>query len=293
MPEALTNFPNGISAGAVVLTGPLNVEASDGESLIETIPNIGLGFDGIRFNGPLGIGKDPEVALDIIQVLENPRSSILVRNPVLKTGISLDPFWSTLNFNSYHNGVSKVAVGPYPVGVIHLNQNTGNLTIACGSAPGEGNTVSEYDNIRITNAEGYVGIQLHNKNPVALLHVGDGGPTPISAICSNIFHGAGHEFAYMGDWSKLANVATYGTDMTGTGGPRNVQIVVGGVTKLDYGVTATGVWTFKAPIVQTPATTATPTNNGEMTFSATSNTQVTVRLRGSDAVVRSVVLTLA
>ena len=42
-----------------------------------------------------------------------------------------------------------------------------------------------------------------------------------------------------------------------------------------------------------PPTSSTPTVNGTMTFEATSNTSVTIRLKGTDGIVRSAVLTLA
>lgn len=42
-----------------------------------------------------------------------------------------------------------------------------------------------------------------------------------------------------------------------------------------------------------PATSATPLANGDLTFEATSNTSITVKLKGSDGVVRSAVLTLS
>lgn len=42
-----------------------------------------------------------------------------------------------------------------------------------------------------------------------------------------------------------------------------------------------------------PAASATPANNGDLTFEATSNTSLTIKLRGSDGTVRSAVITLA
>ena len=42
-----------------------------------------------------------------------------------------------------------------------------------------------------------------------------------------------------------------------------------------------------------PKTTANPTNNGDLVFELTSNTQLKIKLKGSDGVVRSVALTLA
>lgn len=50
---------------------------------------------------------------------------------------------------------------------------------------------------------------------------------------------------------------------------------------------------YSQNIVLSPPAAATPANNGEMTFELTSNTSLTVRVKGSDGVVRSAVLALA
>lgn len=49
----------------------------------------------------------------------------------------------------------------------------------------------------------------------------------------------------------------------------------------------------KAGTVLVPAASATPANNGDLVFELTSNTTLTVKVKGSDGTVRSVVLTLA
>lgn len=49
----------------------------------------------------------------------------------------------------------------------------------------------------------------------------------------------------------------------------------------------------KASPVLVPAASATPANNGELVFELTSDTALTVKAKGSDGTVRSVVLTLA
>lgn len=50
---------------------------------------------------------------------------------------------------------------------------------------------------------------------------------------------------------------------------------------------------FGGPFAFKPGSSATPANNGDLTFEATSNTSVTIKLRGSDGVVRSAVITLS
>jgi hypothetical protein len=52
------------------------------------------------------------------------------------------------------------------------------------------------------------------------------------------------EFARF-DWTFTSNVLTIGTDKgSGGGSTRNIQFVVGGTTRLDYGVTTAGAWTL-------------------------------------------------
>ena len=50
------------------------------------------------------------------------------------------------------------------------------------------------------------------------------------------------------DWTTTANVLTIGTQNAGTGVARNIQFVVGGVNKLDYGISNTNSWTFAGAV---------------------------------------------
>jgi hypothetical protein len=50
---------------------------------------------------------------------------------------------------------------------------------------------------------------------------------------------------------------------------------------------------LEVALVQKPAASVTPANNGELMFEATNNTTITVKFKGSDGTVRSVALTLA
>lgn len=52
------------------------------------------------------------------------------------------------------------------------------------------------------------------------------------------------EWSYNGSWLVTANVATYGTDKNGTGTARNVQLLVGGTVRQDFGVTSANTWSF-------------------------------------------------
>jgi hypothetical protein len=50
------------------------------------------------------------------------------------------------------------------------------------------------------------------------------------------------------DWRSTANVLSIGTEAGGTGTTRNMQFIIGGTNKLDYGVTTASVWTFAVKI---------------------------------------------
>lgn len=58
-------------------------------------------------------------------------------------------------------------------------------------------------------------------------------------------------------------------------------------------LTSTGKLTSESSMIQKPEASLTLTSNGQLGFEATSNTQITVRYRGSDGVTRSTVLTLS
>lgn len=46
------------------------------------------------------------------------------------------------------------------------------------------------------------------------------------------------------DFKTTADVLTIGTEKLGSGATRNIQFLIGGVLKADYGVTSAGSWTF-------------------------------------------------
>lgn len=90
---------------------------------------------------------------------------------------------------------------------------------------------------RLTSA----GLSILNQNSLANLVVGSTAGTARSY--NSITDALNSEWAYgAADWGVTANVATYGTDKNGTGLTRNLQFVVGGANKLDYGITNSGLW---------------------------------------------------
>lgn len=75
------------------------------------------------------------------------------------------------------------------------------------------------------------------------------------------------------NWTDTANVLTIGTKANGTGSTRNLQLIIGGTNKLDYGVTTASIWTsavtFAAPAFQTSTALVTAVDGGSTaTFTA-------------------------
>lgn len=86
---------------------------------------------------------------------------------------------------------------------------------------------------------------------------------------------------------RFANDADSGLYLIGDG---NVGLAIGGALKVDFDASRTR---FTTPIHFAPGASVTPATNGDVTFELTSNTSLTVKAKGSDGTVRTVVLTLA
>jgi hypothetical protein len=88
-------------------------------------------------------------------------------------------------------------------------------------------------------------------------------------------YGGGESFAFVEGTTKRLVIA-------GTTGRIGIN-----ETAPDYGLDVNGTFGF------TPGASVTPVDNGDVVFELTSNTSLTVKAKGSDGTVRSVVLTLA
>jgi hypothetical protein len=81
--------------------------------------------------------------------------------------------------------------------------------------------------------------------------------------------------------------------MFGNGTANNATATIEAANGILNGtLSVTGASTLST-LTLSPAASATPASNGQLTFEATSNTSLTIKLKGSDGTVRSAVLTLA
>lgn len=120
------------------------------------------------------------------------------------------------------------------------------ISTQASQGPGAGafdiyDTTASLDRLTILPS-GNIGIG--NNKPSALLSI---GTTAGSLGVNNTFTDAANYEVARFDWN-VPNVLTIGTDKAGTGSTRNLQFVVGGVSKLEYGITASNGWYSSAPI---------------------------------------------
>lgn len=96
--------------------------------------------------------------------------------------------------------------------------------------------------VKIYGANLGIGAFSNTVTPQANLHVGLTAGT--ARVYNSFTDTTNGEWAYLGDWGATANVATYGTSRNGTGSTRNIQFMVGGTVKLNYGITTASTWTL-------------------------------------------------
>jgi hypothetical protein len=105
---------------------------------------------------------------------------------------------------------------------------------------------------------------------------------------------AGVGFYAAENWTDLAQGTYVSIDTTANGAASSVERVR--VTATGVGIATTApeyALDVAGPIGFTPGSSVTPAQNGDVIFELTSNTSLTIKAKGSDGTVRSVVLTLA
>ncbi|HYJ44079.1 MAG TPA: hypothetical protein VEW06_06445 [Xanthobacteraceae bacterium] len=139
------------------------------------------------------------------------------------------------------------------------------------------------------------GLQITTGGIVGKLGVGTA--SPVGNLHSASTGGAGVDHLLIEETDAAADTRFW--SMTAQGGNLILRIfndsMVTAIPVLTFARTGMSVAaaTFNVPVVQRPPASVTPANNGDMMIQATSNTQLTFRLKGSDGVVRSGNLALA
>jgi len=124
----------------------------------------------------------------------------------------------------------------------------------------------------------------------ATLEAGISGYTSLSF--STAYPPTGNQAAVSGDGDTLVFGAPSGLYFRGNGSSNHMVLSSSGNLSLTGTLSVTGASTLST-LTLSPAASATPASNGQLTFEATSNTSLTVKYKGSDGTVRGVVLTLA
>ena len=173
------------------------------------------------------------------------------------------------------SGTSNAGVGNRAL----YNTTTGSYNIGVGYAAAEGNTSGSQNtgvgyNCLFSQATGSNNVAIGGS---AGRYIADGA-TALAVSDNSVFIGYNTKALASGQ----TNQNVFGYNAIGLGS--NTTVIGSSATV-----------TFKAfgtPIL-TPAVSSVPTVNGELTVEATSNTQLTFRLKGTDGTVRSASLTLA
>jgi len=113
----------------------------------------------------------------------------------------------------------------------------------------------------------------------------------------NMYSGGNFRMALTRSTGTL-QVATTGKIGWATSAPENTLRTAlsenaEGVVEINNGTAGTYRDLRTRSVIQQPPASITPASNGDLVFEATSNTSVTLKLKGTDGTVRSVVLTLA
>lgn len=153
-----------------------------------------------------------------------------------------------------------------------LAVNVGGTDVEWIAAGGVGTVTS------ITAGTGLTGGTITSTGTIALANtaVSSGSYGSASAVATFTVDAQGRLTAASNTNIAIANTAVSGLGTMSTQNANSVAITGGSIGAVSY----------------QPATTATPTNNGDMVFELTDNSTLTIKVKGSDGTVRVVALTL-
>ena len=135
----------------------------------------------ITHDTKVGIGTlEPASTLEVHA--SGSASGVMVRSSTGRA-LSIDGDNPSVNFNSYHDGTTKMAVDDDYSGTLHFDPVSGALLYSSGNNPGTGDPVTETHRLVIQN-NGYVGIG--NTNPRTIVDIGEGSPLRVRLTNSTI-----------------------------------------------------------------------------------------------------------
>lgn len=132
-------------------------------------------------SGNVGIGtNNPDAALSIVTATAaNP--GLKIYNSATGTGIGLDPYYPTVEFNRWHDGTNGRAFGSGYTGALNMDPANGDFRFLTGNNPGTNNIPTMTDALIIKNS-GNVGIGTITPNAKLDLSVMATDPTTINPV---------------------------------------------------------------------------------------------------------------
>lgn len=254
--QALTRLPNGLETSVVVLTGETGTPASiNGSIKVGSLTNPGIILNSTQdFANAAVLGVGSGVAINTY-----PIGTIANINAVVGVGINIDA--TNLNTPNQKPSINGLTLNFLGVSDDKFSGTINGISIS-SMGFGTNSIASTVSGISvgglICHSSGSATVS--NRSIVITLPLGSAAAGGTTTNYGLLITGNGNAAA-TANWALLSN--------------------------------STAPSYLAGPLTIKPAVSTVPTNNGDMTFSATSNTQITVSLKGTDGTVRSVVLTLS
>jgi len=225
--SADSGFTYAGSGGVVTIAQGTIAANAKALNITGTFNNAGVSFDAPLF---MSITDSASAATSLISDFQVGASSVFA---VRKDGLAFSNAGFSAGFGS--NISAAVTTGGAPGVFI-------NSTSACNWGSG-------------SNALAGSDVSLFRDGAAGILAQRVGTNAQSFKVYNTYTDGSNYERGIF-DWKKTSNTLTIGTENAGTGTARNLQFIVGGTSKADYGITTASTWTFSAAASSTGAVTA-------------------------------------
>jgi hypothetical protein len=301
-------------------TGNVTVNNSDGTLLVTVLPGMAIyvysaqnatpkgGWNGYVFVpgfGTSGLVQWGSTGLNMgNNYIDNARIGALTPNTGAFTTLTASSS-SVISVNSASTALRITQTGTGNALVVEDSANPdstpfvvdANGLIGIGGTPSAGNLLQISKNITgstFSTGTAYIGLVQSDVTSRADVFTSYPSTQATAFTLSSLNHYLANSVS-IGAGSSITTQAGFNASSGIVGATNNYGFysnIASGTGRWNFYANGTAANYFGGPITFKPLASATPANNGDLTFEATSNTSLTVRLKGTDGVVRSATLAL-